>query len=135
MMVGQRDPSDLTDEQGQIIEPLLPDVQKIGHPRTVNLREIVQAIFYVESEGIRWRALPKDFPAWQKVYGYLRRWQTWGVWKQVHARLREQLRKHIGKDAHPTAAIVDSQSVKRKKGGKYTVRMELNTLKVGSVVP
>jgi putative transposase len=87
-MVGQRYPSDLTDDQWQIIDPLLPAVQKIGHPRQVNLRKIVQAIFYVESEGIRWRALPKDFPALQTVYCYLRRWQTWGVWKQVHDHLR-----------------------------------------------
>ena len=85
-------PSDLTDVEWQLIEPLLPAESAIGHPRDVQLREIVNAIFYVQREGCTWRAVPGDFPPWQTVYGYLRLWQKLWIWQQVHDALRTQLR-------------------------------------------
>lgn len=105
-------PSDLTDAEWHLIAPLLPAKSSIGHPRDVELREVVEAIFYVQHEGCTWRALPDDFPAWQTVYGYLRLWQKLGIWQQVHDALRMQLRQAVGKKSQATAAILDSQSVK-----------------------
>ncbi len=90
-------PSDLTDAQWKLIEPLLPPESTIGHPRNVELREIVNGIFYVQREGCTWRAFPGDFPPWPTVYGYLRLWQKWGIWQQVHDSLRRQLREEVGK--------------------------------------
>jgi transposase len=114
-------PSDLTDAEWHLIAPLLPVASNIGHPRDVELREVVEAIFYVQREGCTWRALPDDFPAWQTVYGYLRLWQKLGIWQQVHDALRMQLRQAVGKKSQATAAILDSQSVKTaEKRGRST---------------
>ena len=101
-------PSDLTNADWELIEPLLPTESTIGHPRDVRLREIVNAIFYVQREGCTWRALPGDFPAWQTVYGYLRLWQKLGIWQQVHDALRAQLRQAVGKKPQATAGIIES---------------------------
>lgn len=73
-------PTDLNDEEWRIIEPLLPASQRIGRPREVDLREIINGIFYVLREGCSWRALPHDLPPWQTVYNYFRHWQRLGVW-------------------------------------------------------
>ena len=117
-------PSDLSDAEWKLIEPLLPAQSAIGHPREVEFRDIVNAIFYVQREGCTWRALPGDFPAWQTVYHYLRHWQRLGVWEQVHNRLREQLREAAGKSPQATAAIMDSQSVKTtEKRGRSMATM------------
>lgn len=114
-------PSDLTDAEWHLIAPLLPVESNIGHPRDVELREGVEAIFYVQREGCTWRALPDDFPAWQTVYGYLRLWQKLGIWQQVHDALRIQLRQAVGQKSQATAAILDSQSVKTvEKRGRST---------------
>ena len=122
--MGKPYPSDLTDAQWQWIEPLLPSELAIGHPRNVQLRAIVEAIFYVQREGFTWRALPSDFPPWQTVYGYLRRWQQWGIWQRVHDSLRRQLREKMGKKPQASAAILDSQSVKTtEKRGRSTALM------------
>ncbi len=105
-------PSDLTDAEWQGIKPLLPVENLIGRPRQVDLREILNAIFYVLSEGCRWRALPHDFPRWQTVYNYFRHWQRLGVWQQIHTQLRSCVRKSVNKAELPTAGMIDSQSVK-----------------------
>lgn len=126
-------PSDLTDAEWQLIEPLLPSESAIGHPRSVQLREIVNAIFYVQREGCTWRALPGDFPPWQTVYGYLRLWQRLGTWQQIHDALRIQLRQVVGKKPQATAGIIDSQSVKTtEKRGRCTALMSPSTLKGAS---
>lgn len=80
-MMRQSYPSDLSDAEWQLIEPLLPAPSAIGHPRDVALREVVDAIFYIQREGCTRRALPGDFPAWQTVYGYLRLWLKLGIWQ------------------------------------------------------
>ncbi len=117
-------PNDLGDAEWQLIEPLLPAESAIGHPRDVQLREIVNAIFYVQREGCTWRALPGDFSPWQTVYGYMRLWQKLGIWQQVHDALRTQLRQAVGKKPQATAGIIDSQSVKTtEKRGRSTALM------------
>ena len=126
-------PSNLTDAQWQLIEPLLPSQSAIGHPREVQLRDVVDAIFYVQREGCTWRALPGDFPPWPTVYGYLRLWQQWGLWQQIHDALRTKLREKAGKKPQASAAILDSQSVKTtEKRGRSTALMSPKKPKVAS---
>jgi len=105
-------PSDLTDTEWLILEPLIPAPSTRGRPRVVDMREIVTAIFYVLRSGCAWRMLPHDLPAWQTVYGYFRRWRQAGLWEQMNDALREAVRLQAGREAEPSAAIIDSQSVK-----------------------
>ena len=105
-------PSDVTDEQWAIIEPLLPIAKPGGRPRTVNLREVVNAIFYLSRTGCAWRLIPHDFPPWGTVHYYYRQWRLDGTWQKVHEDLRSKVRQQEGHEETPSAAIVDSQSVK-----------------------
>ena len=108
-------PTDLTDVEWLILEPLLMAVLKQsnrGRPRQVDLREVVNAIRYVLRTGCAWRLMPHDFPAWQTVYGYFRRWREAGVWEQLNDDLRDAVRIEAERDTEPSAAIIDSQSVK-----------------------
>lgn len=108
-------PTDLSEIEWLILEPLLLAVlnpSNRGRPRQVDLREVVNAIRYVLRTGCAWRLLPHDFPAWQTVYGYFRRWRESGVWEQLNDSLREIVRVEAGREAQPSAAIIDSQSVK-----------------------
>ena len=109
-------PSDLTDKQWQMIRPLLPKPAKRGRKPT-DPREILDAIMYVVRTGCQWRALPHDFPPWKTVYNTFWRWRKAGVWERVHDKLREQVRQSAGKKKTPTAAILDSQSVKTTEVG------------------
>lgn len=123
-------PSDLTDEQWAILEPLLPRPKKIGRPREVDLREIINAILYVTRAGCAWRMLPGDFPHCKTVFYYFTKWRKCGVWKKIHDKLVEQARQKAGKEPKPTAAIIDSQSVKTgEKGGPRAVMMLARKLK------
>ena len=113
--------SDLSDKEWQIIEPLIPPAKPGGHPRTVDMREVVNAIFYLLRTGCSWEMLPHDFPPYSTVYYYFRRWQKRGFWEQLNQVLREQVRMKQGKYPGATAAIVDSQSIKTtEKKGKST---------------
>lgn len=105
-------PTDLNDVEWQILEPLVPAAKSGGRPRTTNMREILNAIFYVLRSGCAWRLLPHDFPPWKTVYDYFRKWRIDGVWDQINKTLRIRLRKANGREAEPSAAIMDSQSVK-----------------------
>lgn len=105
-------PSDLTDREWQLLEPLLPPPKSRGRKRRVDLREIVNAIFYVLRTGCQWDYLPHDFPPHDTVYGYFRQWTNNGTWEKVNAALRGKVRQAAGKDAEPSAAIIDSQSAK-----------------------
>lgn len=108
----RRYPSDLTDEQWALIEPLLPpphwDGRKEEHPR----REIVDAIMYLNRTGCPWRYLPADFPPWQTVYWHMKRWEEQGVTEQILDVLRRRLRRDQDRDGEPSAAVIDSQSVR-----------------------
>jgi len=105
-------PSDLNDQEWALLEPLLPQDNGIGSPRSVQLREVVNALMYVVDNGIKWRAMPHDFPAWQTVYGYLRRWSESGVWEQINQALNQQVRLDAGRAENPSRGLMDSQSVK-----------------------
>ncbi len=112
-------PSDLTDEEWAILEPLLERERRDGRgrPRSVDRREVVNAILYVLRTGCQWRYLPEGFPNWNTVYWYFARWTDDGTWERVNDQLRRQWRVQIGRDAEPSAAIIDSQSVKTTERG------------------
>ena len=111
-------PSDLTNKQWELLSPLLPAAKPGGRPRTVELREILNAILYVLRTGCAWRMLPHDLPPWQTVYKYFRGFSEDGTWERVHDAMRPNVREGEGRSAMPTAAIIDSQSVKTtEKGG------------------
>jgi transposase len=111
-MTRRRYPSDLTDKQWAVIEPLVPDAKPGGRERKADKRELVEAILYALRSGCSWRMLPHDFPPWQTVYYYLRRWQSEGVWDRVQHHLVARDRERAGREASPTAAVLDSQSVR-----------------------
>jgi len=114
---GLRYPSDMTDAEWALIEPLIPPEKRHGRHREVNLRELVNAIYYVLSTGCQWRALPKDFPPRSTVHEYLKLWEWDGTLERIHFALFVQVRELAGKEAGPTAAIIDSQSVKSAERG------------------
>ena len=105
-------PTDLTDAQWAAIAELVPQARRGGRPRRSSPREVVNAILYMLRGGQAWRLLPHDFPPWQTVYSYLRRWQAEGVWQRIHHAVLMADRERAGREASPTAAIIDSQSVR-----------------------
>lgn len=110
-------PSDVTDAEWMILKPLIPAPKPGGRPTLHDRREIVNATRYVVRGGIAWRSLPYEYPRWQTVYHYFRRWRIEGTWEQVHTRLREPVRVRAGRATTPTAAILDSQSVRTTEKG------------------
>lgn len=109
-------PSDLTEGQWQIIRPLLPKRAKRGR-KPIDRRRIINAILYVNRTGCQWRAVPHEFPKWKTVYNIFWQWRNNGLWQQIHDKLRERVRQAEGKKKTPTAAIIDSQSVKTTEVG------------------
>src|SRR5205085_7595993 len=113
-----RYPSDLTDDEWGLIEPLIPPGKKGGGKRTVNLREVVNGLMYILSTGCQWRAIPKDLPPKSTVHNYFDLWTYDGTLDRIHHALYERCREQAGREASPSAAIIDSQSVKSaEKGG------------------
>lgn len=104
--------SDLSDAEWSCLEPHLPAPKATGRPRVHTTREILNAIFYVVRGGCAWRLLPHDFPPWKTVYHYFRAWRLSGVWEGMHSALRKRVRVRLKRNPQPSAAIVDSQSVK-----------------------
>jgi len=105
-------PSDVTDEEWAILEPLIPPAKPGGRPEEIERREIVNGILYVLRSGCPWRMLPHDLPNWSTVYLYFRQWKRAGIWEQVNAALRRVVRVCLGRDPEASAAVLDSQSVK-----------------------
>lgn len=110
--MNQAYPSNLTLEQFELLRPLIPPAKPGGRPRSVDVWDILNAIFYVLCEGCRWRSLPHDFPNWQTVYTYFRSWRIDGTWVQIHDHLHQWARVDQGRSASPSEAVIDSQSVK-----------------------
>jgi transposase len=119
-----RYPSDLTDEEWKLIEPLIPPGKRGGSKRTVVMREVVNGLLYVLSTGCQWRAIPKDLPPKSTVYEYFDLWTYDRTLPRIHQALYEQCREQAERKPDPTAAIIDSQSVKSaEKGGPALTRM------------
>src|ERR1044071_3995643 len=106
-------PSDLTDEQWAVLEPLIPPAYPGGRPRKTDVRELANALFYHAREGCSWRALPHDFGIpWKTVYNYFQWWGLDGTWDKLLRTLRERVRTAAGREPTPSAGAIDSQSVK-----------------------
>ncbi len=121
-----RYPSDLTDDEWAHIAPLIPPAKSGGNKRSVNVREVMNAIMYILSTGCQWRAIPKDLPPRSTVHNYFIWWHCDGVLDRIHDALYVECRKKAERDASPTAAIIDSQSVKSaEKGGSASIRMAM----------
>ena len=110
-------PSDVTDEQWALLEPLIPDARAGGRPRETDVREVANALFYRNRNACGWRALPHDFPPWRTVYNYFRDWSADGTWDQILTALRERVRAAAGREPTPRVAVIDSQSVKGTEVG------------------
>jgi putative transposase len=104
--------TDLTDAEWECLESYIPAPKCRGRPKTHTTREVLNAIFYVLKSGCAWRLLPRDFPPWETVYWWFRRWRIDGTFERLNAALRERVRTSLGRNAHPSAGIVDSQSAK-----------------------
>jgi putative transposase len=105
-------PCDLTDAEWAYLAPLVPGPAQHGRPRRWALRLLVNAMFYVLRTGCPWRYLPREYPPWQTTYTTFRQWRLHGVWQRIHEALRRTVRRRAGRDPEPSAAIMDSQSVK-----------------------
>jgi len=105
-------PTDMSNAEWDLIEGMVTVEQRLGRPRSICLRAVVNAIFYLLTTGCQWRMIPHDYPKWQTVYSYFHRWQTDGTWEGMNDKLREWVRVSEQRDVTPSAAVIDSQSVK-----------------------
>jgi transposase len=117
-----RYPSDLTDAEWMLVEPLIPPGKRGGGKRRVNMREVMNGIMYILSTGCQWRAIPKDLPPRSTLFDYLDLWSWDGTLDCIHHALYVACRAHGEREASPTAAIIDSQSVKSAEKGGFTIR-------------
>jgi putative transposase len=108
----RRYPTDLSEDEWRCIEPYIRAIYRRGRPRIYSLRRVLDAIFYVLRSGCAWRLLPHEFPPWRSVYYWFRKWRIDGTFERLNAALRERLRELSGRNAQPSAGIVDSQSAK-----------------------
>src|SRR5919206_4503098 len=108
----QTSPTDLLDRHWDCIKDLIPAAKTGGRPRSLDMRQLINAILYILVSGAQWRMLPKDYPNWKSVYHYFRIWRDDHTWQRIHDSLRAEVRRQAGRHKHPTAGCLDSQSVK-----------------------
>jgi putative transposase len=116
-MQNQTYPTDLSDRHWDCIKDMLPVAKTGGRPRSLDMRQVINAILYILVTGAQWRMLPKDYPKWKSVYHYFRIWRDDGTWQRMHDTLRAEVRRKAGRHKHPTAGCLDSQSVKTTSVG------------------
>jgi len=114
---GLRYASDTTDEEWALIEPHLPPPASRGRTRETDLRDAVNAIYYIAQSGCQWRMLPKDFPPYSTVQRYFYDWRNRGIWQAINHVLLMEVREAAGREASPTTGVIDSQSVKTTESG------------------
>lgn len=125
-----RYPSDLTDAEWAHVAPIIPPAKRGGNKRTVDVREVVNGLMYILSTGCQWRAIPKDLPPRSTLYDYFAQWEWDGTLERIHHALYVKCREHVGREASPTAAIIDSQSVKSaEKGGIRLIRRAMTLVR------
>lgn len=125
-----RYPSDLTDEEWNSIQPLIPPARRGGRRREVNVREVVNGVMYMLSTGCQWRALPKDLPPRSTVWSYLDLWDYDGTLDRIHDELYVRWRKQEGGDAGPAATVIDSRKARSAgKGGPRSTRLAMSRIK------
>ena len=132
--VKKRYPSDLSNDEWEVIKPLIPPAKRGGRKRTTDIREVVNAIFYIERSGCQWRMIPNDFPPRSTIGEYFYQWRNEGTTKKIHDTLRDKVREQAGKETQPTAAIIDSQSVKTVEKGGFADLMLAKELKAESAM-
>ena len=127
---GLRYPSDLTDAEWGLVEPLIPPAKRGGRRREVDVREVVNGLLYVLSTGCQWRAVPKDLPPKSTLFSYFDLWNWDGTLGRIHQELYVKCREAMGREVSPTAAIIDSQSVKgAEKGGRGSTQRAMTRAK------